>query len=90
MHLSHSISSSGHYNVVNFQDHSHNFGGQSQGTSSNQWGLEHVFFLHVHDWTFLHADPCILLTLCVSISEFGDHVDWAHTRIFGKGEWNNF
>lgn len=77
-------SAGSHHDIVDLEDHPHDFGGKGECALGHQRGLQDAFFLHVDDVALLDTDSGEGLAFGVPVSELGDDVDRADSCVFGK------
>ncbi len=82
-------SSRSHDDIINFENHAYDFGGQSQGTGCNQRRLEYFFISHVNNRALFYADPRMLFAFAVFVPQLSNYVYGVHSCIFGQSEGNN-
>lgn len=76
--------------VIDPQQKPHRLRRQLDRTRRHQQRLQHILLQNVTNHSLPDVDTRALLSVCVTVPQFGDHGDRVETGVFGEGGRNHF
>lgn len=84
------IDSARHNNVVNLKDHANALSGQSNGTLTDERGLNNLSGVHILNTTLFDVETSESVTVSVTIAELSHEQNRVKTGILGKSVGDKF